>query len=57
MRPRRDKRIVRTTVKAQRRHFYEQASSADKKLKLYEGHYHKLLDHLGKEDVVANMRG
>jgi acylglycerol lipase len=35
--------------------FYETAGSADKTLKLYEGHYHDLLNDLGKEQVVADI--
>jgi alpha-beta hydrolase superfamily lysophospholipase len=36
-------------------YFYENAGSADKTLKLYEGHYHDLLNDLGKEEVLANV--
>src|SRR5262245_14107088 len=36
-------------------HFYEQAGSTDKTLKLYEGHYHDLLNDLGKEEVMADI--
>lgn len=39
------------------RHFYEQAGSADKTLKLYEGHYHDLLNDIGKEAVLADIKG
>jgi acylglycerol lipase len=35
--------------------FYETAGSADKTLKLYKGHYHDLLNDLGKEQVVADI--
>ena len=35
--------------------FFEHAGSADKTLKLYEGHYHDLLNDLGKEQVLADM--
>ena len=38
------------------RHFYEQAGSADKTLKLYEGHYHDLLNDIDKEVVMADIR-
>jgi len=39
------------------RHFYEQAGSADKTLKLYEGHYHDLLNDIDKEVVMADIKG
>jgi len=38
------------------RHFYEQAGSTDKTLKLYEGHYHDLLNDIGKEGVMADIK-
>jgi alpha-beta hydrolase superfamily lysophospholipase len=37
--------------------FHEMASSTDKTLKLYEGHYHDLLNDLGKETVMADIIG
>jgi acylglycerol lipase len=36
-------------------HFYEQAGSTDKTLKLYEGHYHDLLNDIDKEVVMADI--
>ncbi|MEK6283146.1 MAG: lysophospholipase [Acidobacteriota bacterium] len=36
-------------------HFYEQAGSTDKTLKLYEGHFHDLLNDLDKEVVMADI--
>ncbi|HVQ36828.1 MAG TPA: lysophospholipase [Pyrinomonadaceae bacterium] len=36
-------------------HFYEQASSADKTLKLYEGHFHDLLNDIDKEVVMGDI--
>jgi acylglycerol lipase len=36
--------------------FYKTAGSADKTLKLYEGHYHDLLADLGKEQVLSDMK-
>ena len=39
------------------RHFYEQAGSTDKTLKLYEGHYHDLLNDIDKEVVMADVKG
>jgi acylglycerol lipase len=35
--------------------FYDNAGSTDKSLKLYEGHYHDLLNDLGKETVMADI--
>ncbi len=35
--------------------FYDNAGSADKTLKLYEGHFHDLLNDLGKEEVTADI--
>ncbi len=36
--------------------FYDNAGSSDKTLKLYEGHYHDLLNDLGKEQVIADVQ-
>jgi acylglycerol lipase len=36
--------------------FYEQAGSGDKTLKLYEGHYHDLLNDIDKEVVMADIQ-
>jgi alpha-beta hydrolase superfamily lysophospholipase len=36
--------------------FYQTVGSTDKKLKLYEGHYHDLLNDIGKEGVIADMK-
>lgn len=38
-------------------HFFEQAGSTDKTLKLYEGHYHDLLNDRDKEVVLADVAG
>ena len=35
--------------------FYDHAGSTDKTLKLYEGHYHDLLNDVDKEVVMANI--
>jgi acylglycerol lipase len=35
--------------------FYDTAGSKDKTLKLYEGHYHDLLNDVGKERVMADI--
>ena len=37
--------------------FYDNAGSTDKTLKLYEGHYHDLLNDLDKEVVMADITG
>jgi acylglycerol lipase len=37
-------------------YFYDHAGSSDKTLKLYEGHYHDLLNDLGKEEVMADVQ-
>lgn len=36
--------------------FYDTAGSADKTLKLYDGHYHDLLNDIGKEQVMADIQ-
>ena len=38
-------------------HFFEQTGSADKTLKLYEGHFHDLLNDFDKEVVMADITG
>src|SRR6185369_4717575 len=35
--------------------FYDNAGSTDKTLKLYQGHYHDLLNDLDKEIVIADI--
>src|SRR5206468_9022496 len=35
--------------------FFDSAGSTDKTLKLYEGHYHDLLNDVGKEEVLADI--
>ena len=35
--------------------FYDNAGSTDKTLKLYQGHYHDLLNDLGKEGVIGDI--
>ncbi len=37
------------------KHFYDRAGSTDKTLKLYEGHYHDLLNDLDKDVVMADI--
>jgi alpha-beta hydrolase superfamily lysophospholipase len=36
--------------------FYDTAGSKDKTLKLYEGHVHDLLNDLGREAVMADIK-
>lgn len=36
--------------------FYDTAGSVDKTLKLYEGHYHDLLNDVGREIVIADIK-
>lgn len=36
--------------------FYDMASSTDKTLKFYEGRYHDMLNDLGKEEVMADIK-
>ena len=44
--------VDKATVPAGSEFFYEHAGSPDKTLKLYEGHYHDLLNDYGKEEVL-----
>ena len=37
--------------------FFDQTGSKDKTLKLYEGHYHDMLNDIGKEQVMADIEG
>lgn len=36
--------------------FFDHAGSSDKTLKLYEGHYHDMLNDIGKEIVIGDIR-
>ena len=36
--------------------FYERAGSLDKTIKLYEGHFHDLLNDIDKESVIADIK-
>lgn len=45
----------KATVPAGSELFHETAGSPDKTLKLYEGHYHDLLNDLGKEEVLDDI--
>ena len=37
-------------------HFYDRVGSRDKTLKLYDGHFHDLLNDLDKEIVMADIK-
>ena len=45
----------RATKPSGSQQFYDDALSTDKTLKLYEGHYHDLLNDVGKEAVLADI--
>lgn len=47
----------RATRPAGSQWFHDQAGSADKTLKIYEGHHHDLLRDLGRERVTADIAG
>ncbi len=46
----------KVTKPAGSRFFYEKAGSSDKTLKIYEGHYHDLLNDIGKEVVIDDIK-
>jgi acylglycerol lipase len=46
----------KATRPAGSQYFYDHAASADKTLKLYEGHYHDLLNDIDKEIVMADIQ-
>jgi len=46
----------KATRPAGSQYFYDHASSADKTIKLYEGHYHDLLADVDKEIVMADIQ-
>lgn len=46
--------VDKATVPSGSAFFYDHAGSPDKTLKLYEGHYHDLLNDYGKEDVLRD---
>jgi alpha-beta hydrolase superfamily lysophospholipase len=47
--------VDKATRPAGSQRFYDAAGSKDKTLKLYDGHYHDLLNDLGKEEVMADI--
>jgi len=46
----------RATMASGSQLFFDTAGSKDKTLKLYDGHYHDLLNDVGKETVLADIR-
>jgi acylglycerol lipase len=46
----------KATVPSGSQFFYDTAGSRDKTLKLYDGHFHDLLNDLGKEAVIADIK-
>jgi alpha-beta hydrolase superfamily lysophospholipase len=49
--------VDRATVPSGSQFFYDTVGSRDKTLKLYDGHYHDLLNDVGKDDVMADITG
>ena len=47
----------KATVPAGSQFFFDTVRSKDKTLKLYDGHFHDLLNDLGKEGVMADIVG
>ena len=47
----------KATLPAGSQLFFDTAGSKDKTLKLYDGHYHDLLNDVGKDAVLADIRG
>jgi alpha-beta hydrolase superfamily lysophospholipase len=47
--------VDKATLPSGSRFFFERAGSEDKELKLYEGHFHDLLNDSGKEEVLAEI--
>lgn len=47
----------KATVPAGSNEFYAAAGSSDKSLKLYNGHFHDLLNDFGKDEVLADIVG
>ena len=47
----------RATVCRGSQFFHEKAGSADKTLRIYDGHYHDLLSDIGKEVVMTDILG
>ena len=43
-------------TKADRRRFFEIAQAKDKTFKLYEGYYHEVLNEVGREQVISDLK-
>jgi alpha-beta hydrolase superfamily lysophospholipase len=48
--------VDKATVPSGSQFFYDTVGSKDKTLKLYEGHFHDLLNDFGKEEVMADIK-
>lgn len=48
--------LDRVTKPSGSQFFYDTAGSTDKTLKLYEGHFHDLLNDTGKEQIMAHIQ-
>ena len=47
--------LDKATVPSGSQFFYDSAGAKDKTLKLYEGHFHDLLNDIGKDQVLADI--
>jgi alpha-beta hydrolase superfamily lysophospholipase len=47
--------VDKATVPSGSQFFYDTVGSKDKTLKMYEGHFHDLLNDIGKEEVMGDM--
>ena len=47
----------KATLPAGSQFFFDTAGSKDRTLKLYDGHFHDLLNDVGKDAVLADIRG
>jgi alpha-beta hydrolase superfamily lysophospholipase len=47
--------VDKATVPSGSQFFYDTVGSTDKTLKMYEGHFHDLLNDIGKEEVMGDM--
>jgi alpha-beta hydrolase superfamily lysophospholipase len=47
----------KATKPAGSQQFFDNAGSTDKTLKLYEDHYHDLLNDTGREEVIGDIKG
>ena len=49
--------LDKATKPAGSQRFYDRSGSKDKTLKLYEGHFHDLLNDVGREEVMEDITG